>query len=213
MKTLIATLLVASAASAEVTVTVDHNLRDAATKEFKFARVPSPAKDDAAAHAKITLVAGTADPNSAELGALVDGALPTNDDDPGANLFFKFDTWGGRVLVDLGRTIDVAQINTYSWHRGGRGPQLYYVYASDGTGPGFNPTPGTKTDPTTCGWKKVAFVDTRPETRRGGQYGVSITDPAGALGRYRYLLFDFFETESDDVYGNTFYSEIDVISH
>src|SRR5262249_16381664 len=147
-------------ASAEVTVTVDHNLRDAASKEFKFARVPAPVKDDAAAHAKITLVAGTVDPNSGDLGALNDGALPTNEADPGANLFFKFDTWGGRVLFDLGRPIDVAQINTYSWHRGGRGPQLYYVYASDGAAAGFNPAPGTKTDPLACGWKKIASVDT-----------------------------------------------------
>ena len=71
-------------------------------------------------------------------------------------------------------------------------------------------SPATKIDPTTRGWKKIAFVDTRPDRNRGGQYGVSITDPTGSLGHYRYLLFDVFETESDDVYGNTFFSEIDV---
>ena len=40
----------------------------------------------------------------------------------------------------------------------------------------------------------------------------TIPAPAGgALGKYRYLLFDISRTESDDDFGNTFYSEIDVI--
>jgi len=212
MKTLFVAILVcsASAATADVTITIDHNSASAASREFKFAHVPSPAKDDAGAHAKVTLIAGAIDSNSGGLAVLNDGALPSAEDDPGANLFFKADTWGGRILIDLGRAIDVAQINSYSWHRGRRAPQLYYVYASEGTSAGFDESPGTKIDPTTRGWKKIAFVDTRPDRNRGGQYGVSITDPTGSLGHYRYLLFDVFETESDDVYGNTFFSEIDV---
>jgi hypothetical protein len=63
-----------------------------------------------------------------------------------------------------------------------------------------------------CGWREIAFADTRPKTDDGGgQYGVSITDSSGSIGRYRYLLFDIFETESDDPWGQTFYSEIDVV--
>jgi hypothetical protein len=58
----------------------------------------------------------------------------------------------------------------------------------------------------------LAFVDTRPKSGdAGGQYAVSLTDTTGSLGRYRYLLFDVFETESEDAWGNTFYSEIDVV--
>jgi len=212
MKTLFVAILVCSASivTAEVTITIDHNGSSSASREFKFGRVPSPSKDDAASRAKLTLVAGNIDTTSGGLAVLNDGALPSTEDDPGANLFFKADTWGGRILIDLGRMIDVAQINTYSWHRGRRAPQLYYVYASEGTSAEFNESPGTKIDPTARGWKKIAFVDTRPDRNRGGQYGVSITDPTGSLGHYRYLLFDVFETESDDVYGNTFFSEIDV---
>jgi hypothetical protein len=41
---------------------------------------------------------------------------------------------------------------------------------------------------------------------------VSISDPAGALGKFRYLLFDVSETENEDDFGNTFFSEIDVVS-
>lgn len=192
-------------------IVVDHNVGAAATPAFRFARVPPPSKSDAAAKAVVTLIAGSVDRNSPGLAALTDGALPTAEDDPGANLFFKPDSWGGRIRLDLGGVIDVTQINTYSWHSDTRAPQLYYVYGSDGSAPGFNAAPGTKTDPTTCGWTRIAFVDTRPaQGERGGQYGVSIAGDGAPLGRFRYLLFDVFETESDDVWGNTFYSEFDV---
>src|SRR5262249_8460143 len=63
-----------------------------------------------------------------------------------------------------------------------------------------------------AGWKLIAKIDTRPkEGTGGGQYGVSISDPGRALGKYRYLLFDMSRTEEDDPFGNTFYSEIDVV--
>jgi len=32
------------------------------------------------------------------------------------------------------------------------------------------------------------------------------------LGKFRYLLFSVFQTEVDDEFGNTFYSEINVIA-
>ena len=47
----------------------------------------------------------------------------------------------------------------------------------------------------------------------GGQYGVAVSDPAmGTLGDYRYLLLDIVCTEDQDAFGNTFFSEIDVVS-
>jgi hypothetical protein len=60
----------------------------------------------------------------------------------------------------------------------------------------------------------LATVDTRPndETNDGGQWGVSISDAAAGLGKFRYLLFDCYITEAADDFGNTFYSEIDVIA-
>lgn len=207
-----------AAALLAVRLIVDHNAGAQATRAFRFEHVAPPAKDDAAAHATLTLIAGTLDRGSAELTALTDGATPMMEDEPGANVFFKPDSSGGRIRLDLGSVIDVAAVNTYSWHPDSRAPQVYYLYASDGAAPGFNPAPAIKTDPTTCGWKRIAFVDTRPQDTRptegdaGGQYAVSITDTDGPLGRYRYLLFDVFETESEDVWGNTFYSEIDVIA-
>jgi hypothetical protein len=194
-------------------VTVDHNAGYTETKEFKFKTVPSPAKDDAAAKAKLVLVDGQLDGNSAQLSALIDGQLPTVDDEPQANVFFDEATSGGRFMMDLSSAIDIAQVNTFSWHPNTRGPQVYKLYASDGTDAKFNGAPRLKTDPASCGWKLVASVDTRSKSGDdGGQYGVSIADSTGSLGKYRYLLFDCSATETSDDFGNTFYSEIDVIA-
>jgi hypothetical protein len=208
MKVALAVALFAWAAHAEVTITID---RSTATPPFHFAHVASPSKDDAATNAKVELIAGTVDRGSAGLSAVNDGKVPVTEDEPEANLFFKADSWGGRFRVDLGAVIDVAAVNTYSWHPDTRAPQVYRVYGSDGTDPNFDPMPGVKSART--GWREIAFVDTRTkEADHGGQYGVSIADTIGSLGRYRYLLFDVFETESDDPWGQTFYSEIDVVA-
>jgi hypothetical protein len=206
-------LMLATVASSQVKVTVDRNTGRAATRDFKFKSVSSPAKDHAAAHARLSLVVGQRDPNGAGLNALTDGLLPASEDDPAANFFFNADTDGGRFLMDLGGVIEVSQVNTYSWHSESRAPQVYNLYASDGSDPKFNPRPDANTDPSACGWKLIATVDTRPKQGEvGGQYGVSIADSTGALGKYRYLLFDCVETETDDPWGNTFYSEIDVVA-
>ena len=153
----------------------------------------------------------SADP--ADLSVLTDGLLPTEQDQPAANFFFNAGSDGGRFLMDLGTAIEIAQVNSYSWHPDTRGPQIYALFASDGTTAKFNLEPDAKTDPTSCGWKLIASVDTRPKQGdSGGQYGVSITDASGSLGKFRYLLFDAVPTESDDAWGNTFFSEIDVVA-
>ncbi len=200
-------------AQAQVKITVDHNPNSTATGAFKFKSVPSPAKDDAAAKAKLLLVEGEIDGNGADLSALTDGALPTEEDQPAANFFWNAGTGGGRFQMDLGNVIDITQVNTYSWHPNTRGPQVYRLWASDGTDLKFNSAPRSNIDPATCGWKLITVVDTRSkEETDGGQFGVSITDSSGSLGKYRYLMFDCYVTETGDEYGNTFYSEIDVIA-
>jgi hypothetical protein len=200
-------------AQAQVKITLDRNTGADAAGNFKFKSVPPPARDDAASRAKLTLVDGQLDSGSADLGALIDGSLPTAEDEPGANLFFRAGSMGGRLLIDLGDVIEVGQINTYSWHPNSRGPQLYKLYAADGVDPRFNANPKRPLDPTTCGWKLITTVSTLPkEGNDGGQYGVSITDGDGVLGKYRYLLFDCYPAEINDDWGNTFYSEIDVVA-
>ena len=196
----------------EVKITVDHNANDVANQSFKFKSVPSPVKDDAAAKAKLVLVDGEIDGNGADLAAVTDGVLPTDSDEPGANFFFNAGTSGGRFRLDFGRVIDVAQVNTYSWHPNTRGPQVYKLYGSMGDGPKFNADPNRRIDPASVGWVMIASVNTSAtHGADGGQYAVGITSSNGSLGKYRHLMFDCFVTETTDDWGNTFYSEIDVI--
>lgn len=205
--------LSAAVAFGEIQVVVEHNSNDNATEQFKFKNIPEPLPDNAAAKAAFTIVAGSADENGGGASLLNDGKLPTQEDQPDANFFFGAGTEGGRVQVDLGSAIAIKQINSYSWHPNTRGPQVYKLYASDGTADGFNAKPGTDVNPEQAGWKLIAAVDTRPKSGdAGGQYGVSISDSTGTVGKYRYLLFDMSRTESDDDFGNTFYSEINVIA-
>lgn len=198
---------------ADVTVTIGHNDNNGAKGSFNFTNVPSPSATDAATGAKFSLVDGEADSNGGDLAKLNDGKLPSDEDQPDANFFFNAGTSGGRIEVDLNRAIRIKQVNTYSWHPNTRGPQVYKLYASDGTATNFNAAPKRGNDPVAVGWKFIADVSTKPkgDAEAGGQYGVSIADSTGALGQFRYLLFDISQTEDSDDFGNTFYSEIDVI--
>lgn len=189
-------------------VVFDHNPNSTANRDFKFKNIPSPSKTDAATQAKLTLIDGDLDGGSAELAALTDGRLPSDEDEPGSNVYFRAGSTGGRFRMDFGSVINIAQVNSYSWHPNSRGPQLYKLYAADGTDPKLNLDPKRGVDPASCGWKLIALVSTLPnEGEMGGQYGASVTD----VGKYRYLLFDVYVTELYDNFGNTFYSEIDVI--
>jgi hypothetical protein len=200
------------ASNSNPTVLFDHNVGAAANNAFKFKNVPSPIANDAAATAKLTLIDGELDANSADLSALIDGRLPSDEDEPDANVFFNEGSSGGRFRMDFGKAIDIAEINSYSWHPNTRGPQLYKLYAATGAEPALNFDPKRGVDPATKGWKFITTVNTLPQQGEGGgQYGVSVRDSSGTLGKYRYLLFDCYVTELSDSDGNTFYSEIDVI--
>jgi len=189
-------------------VTFDHNSNEAANRNFKFKNIASPAKDDAATKAKLTLIDGELDQGGADLPALTDGRLPRDEDEPAANVFFRAGSSGGRFRMDFGVPIDITFVNTYSWHPGTRGPQLYKLYGADGSDPKFNPDPKRGVDPATCGWKLIALVSTLSDRgEEGGQYAASVS----SAGKHRYLLFDCYVTELHDNWGNTFYSEIDVI--
>jgi len=212
---LAATCMVLSCAlvsQAEIKVVSDRQSNDSASAAFKFTNVPPASQNDAASKAAFTLVDGVRDRNGGDLAVLHDGRVPTEEDQPASNFFFNAGTDGGRLLVDLGSAIDIKQVNTYSWHPGERGPQVYGLYAADGSAAGFNSQPKKGTDPQTCGWKLIAQVDTRTQQgEAGGQYGVSISDSGGILGKYRYLLFDVSRTETNSPFGQTFFSEIDVV--
>jgi hypothetical protein len=198
--------------SAEINTVLDHNDTESASPGFRFKAAPPPAKNDAATKAAFTLLIGRRDPNGGTLEKVHDGRVPLDEDQPSENFFFSAGTEGGWLLVDLGAIIKVQQVNTYSWHPNARGPQVYTLYASDGKASDFNSQPEPGTNLEKGAWKLIAKVDTRPnEGEGGGQYAVSIVSSNSAIGRYRYLLFVISRTENRDPFGNTFYSEIDVI--
>src|SRR5262249_50315986 len=114
MRFLLASVIVlslSSALSAQVKVTIERNNNATAMSAFKFKNVPAPSKEDAATNAKVLVLDGEIDPNGAELSALTDGLLPTEEDQPAKNLFFNAGTGGGRIRIDLGRVIEIAQVN------------------------------------------------------------------------------------------------------
>ncbi|HEX6732990.1 MAG TPA: hypothetical protein VF074_23415 [Pyrinomonadaceae bacterium] len=196
----------------DVSVAFEQNPNDTASREFKFKSIASPVKDDAAANAKLTLIDGELDAGGAELAGLTDGRLPRDEDEPAANVYFRAGSSGGRFRMDFGSVIDIARVNTYSWHPNSRGPQLYKLYAADGSESKLNLDPKRGVDPASVGWKLIALVSTLSDRgEEGGQYAASVVDASGSLGKYRYLLFDCYVTELHDNWGNTFYSEIDVI--
>jgi hypothetical protein len=179
---------------------------------FAFKQVPRPAPDNLARRATVHVIAGTPG-NYGRLEALSDGRLPAGENEPPANFYFESGL-SGRFRIDLARPASVEQINTYSWHRDTRGPQVYRVWASDGAAAGFNPDPPIGTDPAACGWRAITDVDTRPPgvAAPGGQYGVSIRAAGpNPRGHFRHLLFQTFVTETRDGWGHTFYSEINVV--
>jgi len=201
-----------SACLGDIQVVSERNEGETASAAFKFKNVPLPSKLDAAEKATFTLVDGQRDINGGDLMRLHDGRLPREEDQPSENFFFRPGTAGGRIQVDLGGKIAIKQINTYSWHPDVRAPQVYRLYGADGSAPEFKAEPKRDTNPESCGWRFVANVDTRLKDRAGGgQHGVSVLAPNGNIGTYRFLLFDISRTEGDDPFGNTFWSEIDVM--
>ena len=202
-----ALLVLATVSFAEIKTATSHDPERQLS--FRLPGVPTPSKNDMARMAKFTLLDGEVDGNGGGLEQLHDGKVPNDADEPAQNFFFNASTSVGRILVDLNRVAEIKQVNTYSWHPSTRGPQVYKLYASDGGVEGFNAQPKKSEDLEKSGWKLIAQVDTH--SKGGGQHGVSISDTDGIIGKYRYLLFDISRTESDDAFGNTFYSEIDVI--
>lgn len=197
---------------AGVQVTTGFNELAKASVDFKIESIPIPSSNDAASRGVWIAVGGQPDGNSAPLGVLSDGQLPASSDEPKCSLFFRDGTDGGRLLLDLGRVISIREINSYSWHRDTRAPQVYKVYASDGLPDGSGGYPGIAANPESTGWILVAKVDTRRKGgSQGGQHGVNIAGNGRALGKYRFLLFDVWTVSYANIVSNTFFNEIDVV--
>ena len=178
---------------------------------FVLGAVPAPSRNDAATNATFTLVGGQRDGNGADLAALHDGKVPRESDDPARNFFFEAGTASGRIAIDLGKTIKIKAVNTYSWHPRERAAQVFKLYAATGEEPKFNSAPPADADLRESGWQAVAKVDTRNKDV-GGQISTSVIDANGGnLGSFRYVLLDFGPTNEKNPQSQTFLSEIDVV--
>lgn len=156
--------------------------------------------------------------DSGQPGVLTNGVIAVGEmygvkGTPGASCFFDhgYDSNSvGRIGLDLGSIQPIGQVNTYSWHcynnNGQRATQRYTLYASDGSGAGFD-----SHDETAGNWDLVAGVDTATHygAPRDGQFGVSILPGSGlSLGNYRYFIF---VVKPGTGYDGTFYQEIDIV--
>lgn len=145
---------------------------------------------------------GSAPQGAAEdltLPRLHDGLAARDEEDRERSVWFDRERDGdaeGRLHVDLGETVDVTRISTFSWHRGGRAAQDYEVFGSDAAEP-----PTSAPDPAASGWRRIARVRTG-SLGDGDCHGASVHRPEG-LGRCRHLLF---AVRSE----GTWFSEIDV---
>ncbi len=194
--------------AAEIVVTVDRTAREWSD----LAMGPPSAADDADQtqnpNAVFSYVPAYGKPH-ADAGArgfnlprLNDGKFAASGDDPANSTWF--DTKGNaRVVVDLGRTTSISRINVYSWHSGALSPQRYTLWASDAES-----TPSADPADLAKSWREVARVDTFP-LGEGGKHGSSINGRDGAIGRYRYLLFDL-PANKPEWSRSGFLSEIDV---
>lgn len=206
------------------------------TAAFKFPTIEPPSRDDYAdasqGHAHIRVLRGTpyfARASNSPTGmvksgpaeVLLDGKGQSKPDAPEESFFFA-DRTSGMILLDLGQTIPVKKVNTYSWHKSQwssrdhvRATQKYYLYGAPHATP-----PGADGNLATAGWTLIAQVNTDEffgfphAAARPTQQAVSITTAdGGPIGEYRYLLWDVRPTRSErsrELADNTFYGEFDV---
>lgn len=172
---------------------------------FRFETIPAPALDDAAAGARLSVIDGRGDRNSAAPAVLVDGRLPTGEDQPSANFFFAQGSEGGRLRMDFAEPAEILSVASYSWHRGVRAPQVYKLWGNAEEAAGFEAGGG--------GWTLLGGIDTRRAKGAGNQHAVLVSDSAGKpLGRFRSLVFEVARSDGRDPFGHTFFSEIDVVT-
>ena len=110
------------------------------------------------------------------------------------------DSGESRILMDLQKPIDVARVNTYSWHKDDRAPQNFILWGSPAS---QTPDPAAA-ELDKAGWTRIASVDTSP-LKNGGKHGSSVVNSGGILGSFRFLLW-----QNAKKFAGTFYTEMDV---
>ena len=129
---------------------------------------------------------------------LNDGSAAENDDDTKRCVWYDNE---GRFYADLGRSLSIQRINTYSRHHDVRAPQFYSLWASNSDEmPPLDFKYGKDAK-----WTLLSVVDSRKLAGKGSIQGTSISAAKELLGPYRYLLWI-----AEDVGEGSFFTEIDI---
>tara|TARA_R110002096_G_scaffold123315_16_gene266910 strand:- start:169 stop:1518 length:1350 start_codon:yes stop_codon:yes gene_type:complete len=188
------------------------------TPDFRFPTIEPPSRDDyadqASGKATIRVARGELKTSPRQSGSgpasiLLDGMGQPKQDAPRQSAFFQTGQKGS-FIVDLGQSINLTKINSYSWHQHylieehrERAQQRFTLYGYAG-----DELPDLSQPPNEAGWTRLARVNSDQFFRvnerldRPAQQACSITAAQGSLGRYRYLLWK--------VNRNTFFGEFDV---
>lgn len=185
---------------------------DSAGGRFGFLRIPLPAVNDTGRGGLWRLVTGHADANSGGVGCLSDGRIPLHADDPGSNFFLTAGMADGLLALDLQKSVSISEVVSYSWHAGGRAAQVYTLYGATGDESGFTFPESVADLRGLTGWTQIAVVDSRQPGTQGGQHAVRLAGENGLLGNFRHLLFHVRSADPGDRFGQTFFSEIDVVT-
>lgn len=200
------------------------------TTDFDFPSIPPPSSTDFASRHPVSMELESRGlveeksvlaPASAGPGVLVNGRAQRNQDDPNESFFFRNDTTG-YLLFDFLEAVSVTAIHTYSWHRNRKKPEstLRAVQRFTVWGAKTQRPPGLPDSENASGWERVARVDTdaffqvRKQADRPPQQACRLVPASGAIGTYRYLLFEVLPTgdEGGMPPRHTFFSEIDIFS-
>lgn len=211
----------------QVTVRIE---RGDETPEFRFATIEPPSAADyadvsqgkaqvALGYGRLMVCESVPDLSSGGIERLVDGRAQGAADAPLEAVFFE-ENGRGAFLFDLGRTMAIRKVNSFSWHRSRfasdnsvRATQKYTLWGYAGDEP-----PSTAEPSMSDGWDRIArintdsFFDVATPKDRPAQQACSITSETGSLGRYRFLLFTVEPTpaDHDDDIDHTLYGEIDI---
>ena len=187
------------------------------SKDFRFPTIIPPSNQDYAdisqgfASASVGRGLLRSRPNwTVNPKSILDGSGQTNQDSPQESVFFENDVKNGSLLIDLGKAISIAKINSYSWHQHNRIPEHNDRAQQKFTLFGWpdKELPNLEVPARESGWVRIArvnseqFFHVKQLDNRPSQQACSIFASKGEIGEYRYLLLE--------VNGPTFFGEIDV---
>ncbi|VGO18370.1 Ig-like domain-containing protein [Pontiella sulfatireligans] len=149
----------------------------------------------------ISCVAGT--PAGAGLSILVDGAAQPSVSHTASSLWFS-DAGPNRLVMEFSETVQVGEVNTYSWYAN----QKYDFYYSNAESlPDATSAAADGTALVSNGWMLITSVDAGVPATQTNQVSVNTLNSFGEpLVEARWLLWDIQHEE-------TFYGEMDVFAN